>query len=317
MIIALYSSISQFGFNPMAGKEVLDKLNYRLKHLKTKVRREKYAVYQLHVNWVKGIMTINEYFYKNNLHHELKDHKVTTVALRNLDANATLIREHNQHDFSLELFCRYNSAKFYAYYKGNRSFKGNAKTLMDRYCLGFWNKEQDYSSIKEEILPWFNYLISIYTHAKDTDKSAVTDTRPLHKLALNVTAHNEQLYITGRKENKDDTVCAKDKVNSLVFIFVENNPMFEGAGNEMESNRKARHYIASQLNQYCGRVNGSAYISFVVAPSGAVQKPEILRIDKPELKEILEDVIRNMPQWKPATNCQGPVHFKQMLRICF
>ena len=64
MIFALYSSIGQFGQNPKAAKEVLGKLNVKLKKLKTNVIRGKFSIYQVNVNWSRGVMTLMENFYR-------------------------------------------------------------------------------------------------------------------------------------------------------------------------------------------------------------------------------------------------------------
>lgn len=65
------------------------------------------------------------------------------------------------------------------------------------------------------------------------------------------------------------------------------------------------------------KIQGKVYLSFIITKEGDVSDIKVVRGADILLDRAAKDVIRKMPQWKPATLDDEPVNSKCMLPIVF
>lgn len=123
------------------------------------------------------------------------------------------------------------------------------------------------------------------------------------------------LFSMGYSQQADSTVKDSSARSQEIFEVVENPPEFPGGNGALFA------YISNNLvypeSARKDGVEGRVVVSFVVNEQGAVTDLKVEKGLTPECDEAALNVVRNMPNWIPATHRGKPVKVKFRLPVLF
>ncbi|MGD1844331.1 MAG: energy transducer TonB [Salibacteraceae bacterium] len=113
---------------------------------------------------------------------------------------------------------------------------------------------------------------------------------------------------------QSSTQAPTDSTDSLQFRVIEEMPSFPG-GDE-----GVRNYIARNLKKVSNDGPNPCelvYVRMIVNESGKVTQPSVMRGCAREFNEAALEVVRNMPDWKPARNRGETLPMQMIIPVRF
>ncbi len=125
----------------------------------------------------------------------------------------------------------------------------------------------------------------------------------LFLITSSVIAQNDSIIKNGEEEME------------IGFIFIEQMPEFVGGYEALIRYINSNAICTENANKE--KVTGRVFVSFFVNIDGSITKPYILRSLHPDLDSISLSIVKNMPNWTPATQRGKPIKYKYNLPIEF